>query len=356
VYELVLSVAVVGLLLWAAILIAATVIIKILGERRLRRRVALERRWRAPVEALILDDREFTPPSDRRSRAMVLDLLLRYLDRLRGREAEVIGAFLERKGLLDQALADLTSRRRWTRAAAADILGRARSRRAVPGLVRALRDPNEDVRTVAARGLAGIRDPSSIAALAEALAMPSRWTMSMVADDLMAMGPEAVPALLDMLVIGSHNVRVAVVQILGEIRDPRAIHRLVKLLRNSPEVNMRAQTAAALGKLGGQEAEAALEVALNDGAWQVRAQAAKALGRIGHTAMAPRLAAAIHDENWWVRVNCAEALLELGDAGWTTLQELTISPDRYVREQCVGVLQQYALPPVAAAPRSDASP
>ena len=84
-------------------------------------------------------------------------------------------------------------------------------------------------------------------------------------------------------------MRVAAVQILGEIRDPAATPALIEVLREG-DLNLRAQAAAALGKLGGPDAERALLAALEDPEWQVRAQAAKALGRVAHPVVASSLA------------------------------------------------------------------
>lgn len=305
-----------------------------------RRRDTLERAWRKPVEALALHG--LNPPSPSGAeRVVVRDMLLRYLSVLRGGGSAAIVGYLEDAGFVDEAIAQLHAGRIWNRAEAAEFLGRARSRKGLPALVAALDDASEDVRTVAARSLAAIRDPSSVKALASTLGRPSRWTVTMVAQDLMEMGPEAVPALLDMLSSDEHATVVAAVKILGELRDPRATVPIVILLRRSENLNMRAQTAAGLGKLGGSEAKAALETALHDPAWQVRSQAAKALGRLAAPGTARLLARTIVDPNWWVRVNCAEALAELGTEGWDELQRLAQAPDRYVREQCIGVMQQY---------------
>ena len=341
--QLLVAIATVGLFLWAAALVTITFVLKVLSRRARRRREAIERRWRGPLEALVLQGR--TPPSPSGAERVVLrDTLLKYLSVLRGSEAATVIKYLEDAGFVDEAIVRLGANHTWDRADAAEFLGRARSRKGVPALVAALDDESEDVRTVAARSLAGIRDPSTVEALASTLGRPSRWTVSMVAEDFMEMGPEAVPALLDMLDPDKHATAVAAVKILGEIRDPRATIPIVVLLRRAENLNMRAQAAAALGKLGGLEARAALETALEDPAWQVRSQAAKALGRLAAPGTGAVLARTIFDANWWVRVNCAEALAELGREGWDELRRLTQASDRYVREQCIGVMQQYALP------------
>ena len=309
--------------------------------RRLRSRTARVDALRAPFDDWVLNGRPL-PPQDEAGKEALLDLAVRYAAVLRGAEAARIVTCAEQQGLVDRLLRELRAPDPWRRAQAADLLGRLRIRRAVPLLVAALKDDSEDVRTVAARSLAMIGDSAAVPALAGALADPSRWTVSLVAENLMRMGAQVVPPLIFLLGASDHNVRVATVQILGEIRDPVAVEPLVAILNADADLNLRAQAAAALGKLGGPRAEGALERALVDRAWQVRAQAAKALGRLGRAEVAPLLADAMPDTHWWVRVNCAEALARLGDEGRRQLDRLLRHPDGYVREQAAAVLQVYA--------------
>jgi HEAT repeat protein len=347
----VLTVSVVTLFGLSGVLVALTLLRKLWSRRLERGHQLLVGRYREPVEAFVIDGVPLHVEDRDADRAAVLDLILRYLSVLKGREADALIDYLDDQGYIEQAMRHLCDRWRWRRAEAAELLGNLRSPKSVPVLVDALGDPCEDVRTVAARSLASIRDPAAIPALADALNEPSRWTLSMVAENLMVMGAEAVPPLIALVDRGdAHNACIAAVQILGEIRDPRAVAPIVEVLHGAENLNMRAQAAAALGKLGGAAAEAALEDALEDPQWQVRAQAAKALGRTGNPGCAYRLAQAMPDTSWWVRVNCAEALASLGEVGRKHLENLLDSPDRYVRDQCVAALQVYGYPVVAAIP------
>ncbi len=306
-------------------------------------------------QAYLLDGKPL-PRASRQLPTVLLDLALRYTAIVRGSEARRIVECLEEQGIIDDLLAQLEARNTWRRAEAAESLGRLRIERAVPALITALDDPDEDVRTVAARGLAAVGDPRAITPLARALADPSRWTLSLVAENLMAMGPDVVPPLLDMLSHDEHNVRVSVVRILGEIRDPAATPPLVGILLSEDNLNLRAQAAAALGRLGGPVAENALLVAVDDPEWVVRAQAAKALGRIGNPAFAHVLARAMPDVNWWVRVNCAEALVRLGPDGLEQLGLLMNHTDPYVRDQAAAAMETYGLRIRPPAPSPDVSP
>jgi HEAT repeat protein len=325
-----------------AALLIGMLVRRALVVRRVRAHTALVESLRGPFEEWILDGTQIRR-LDERGKAAVLDLAVRYAASMRGAEALRITRCVEAMGLAGRLLDDLKARDEWCRARAADLLGRLAVRGAVPALIAALKDDSEDVRTVAARSLAIIGDAAAVPALAGALADPSRWTVSIIAEDLMRMGPMAVPPLLFLLAASDHNVRVAAVQIIGEIRDPLAVDPLVAVASGDRDLNLRAQAAAALGKLGGPKAERALERALTDEAWQVRAQAAKALGRLGRTEAAPLLAKAMPDVNWWVRLNCAEALARLGAVGRRELEGLLEHPDRYVRERAAAVLATWSL-------------
>lgn len=336
-----LTIAVAVLYLTSIALIVMTVARGSVRTRRDRERARVIKRLRDPVEACVLEGKPLprVPPGELDA---LLEVVLRYTSVVRGRDAERLTDCLAEQGVVADLLQRLRAHPAWRRAEAADMLGRLRLRVAVPSLVAALDDPSEDVRTVAARGLAAIRDPTAVPALARALADPSRWTLSLIAENLMAMGPTAVPPLLDLLSSDEHNVRVAAVQILGEIRDPAATPALIEVLYEG-DLNLRAQAAAALGKLGGSDAERALLAALEDPEWQVRAQAAKALGRVAHPAAASSLAYAMPDDNWWVRVNCAESLARLGAEGRRQLELLTRHDDRFVRDQANAVLEVYGI-------------
>jgi HEAT repeat protein len=336
-----LTIAVLVLYSISIALIVATVVRGSVRARREREHARHIKRLRAPVEECIVKGTPM-PRVPEGEQDALLELVLRYTSVIRGSDAGRLTEALEQQGVTARLLRQLGSRQAWRRAAAAEMLGRLRLSAAVPSLVACLDDPSEDVRTVAARSLAAIRDPAAVPALARALADPSRWTLSLVAENLMAMGSAAVAPLLELLGSNEHNVRVAAIQILGEIRDPAATPSLIGMLFGNG-LNLRAQAAAALGKSGGPEAERALLGALKDPEWQVRAQAAKALGRLAHPGTSRRLAEAMPDDNWWVRVNCAESLARLGAEGRRQLELLTRHDDRFVRDQANAVLSVYGV-------------
>jgi len=326
----------------AVLLVLLTLLTRVLAMRRRARFLELEPRCREQVEQLILSGARprVTGAAERR---LMLDLLLRHLSLLRGREARLIIGHLEEAGYVEDLAEGLSHGRPWQRAAAADLLGRSRSTRAVQPLTAALSDHDEDVRLVAARSLALIGTPDAVDALAGALVAPTRWALAMVADNLVLLGGAAVPALLSMMRRDDDPKAVAAAaRILGEVRDPRATGALLDAARLSADVDARAQAVAALGKIGGADAVRTLLSALRDPAWEVRAQAAKGLGRLGDQTAAPALQRAMPDPSWWVRVNCGEALAQLGEPGRLALREVAGGDDRYAAEQARAVLTRLA--------------
>ena len=214
-----LAIFVVSLYVACATLVLVALVRQRLQARRERRRQRQVEQLRPLFEAYVLDGTPL-PRTSLQVPASLLDLALRYAAIVRGREAtphrrlprRVSGSSTISSLRLGPAAPGGAPKR-------PTHSGVCASTAPFPGLIAALDDPHEDVRTVAARALAGVGDPRAIAPLAHALADPSRWTLSLVAESLMAMGPEVVPPLLDLLSHDEHNVRVAVDQ--DPRRDPR---------------------------------------------------------------------------------------------------------------------------------------
>ncbi len=115
----------------------------------------------------------------------------------------------------------------WAVRALAEIAGDER----VPGmLVRALADSDTSVRWCA--GLALRQHPSVQATptLVRLLADPEALTRRLAGDALVALGGDAVPALLEALQAGDHLQRIEAVRALAKIGDPRAIQALFEAL------------------------------------------------------------------------------------------------------------------------------
>lgn len=113
-------------------------------------------------------------------------------------------------------------------------LAEFRGEEAVKALIEALRDPEPSVRQGAALALRKQAARQSVPALVAALDDPDYLTGHLSVDALVAVGEEAVPALMEVMETGSHAARVNAVRALAMIGDQRAIPVLFKALEGGP--------------------------------------------------------------------------------------------------------------------------
>jgi HEAT repeat protein len=129
--------------------------------------------------------------------------------------------------------------------------------------------------------------------------------------DLISWGEASVESLLAVVKDWekkSADLRVACVEILGEIKDKRAVPVIMSTLEEK-KMTMRYNAAKALGKIGDNRAVPALIKALNDSEWEVRFYTAEALGNIGDSSASKPLAnVLLTDSHKDVRLAAIEAL------------------------------------------------
>ncbi len=175
---------------------------------------------------------------------------------------------------------------------AALALGRA-GRRAVPELLRALGDADWRVRKTAVDALVTAGGEQVIAGLSRQLAShDNAGARNSAMEALVRIGAAAVDEMIAQLATPDHDVRKFVVDILGEIRDRRAVPALLARLEDADE-NIRVSAAEALGKIRDRRAVDALLASLTrSGEGWLDYAAAEALGEIGdERALGPLLAA-----------------------------------------------------------------
>ena len=164
---------------------------------------------------------------------------------------------------------------------------------AVPHLFRALGDKDWRVRKTAVEALVGLADGQVVAGLVHALSThDNAGARNSAIEALVHIGGPAVNTLLASLDTPDPDVRKFIVDILGDIRDPRGVPALIARLGDSDE-NIRVAAAEALGKTRDGRAVDALLACLmvTDQGWLDYA-AAEALGEIGdERALGPLLAA-----------------------------------------------------------------
>ena len=124
--------------------------------------------------------------------------------------------------------------------------------------------------------------------------------------------PLPVPALIKALNDPDHDVKVRVIETLGNLRDERAIMPLISALGDD-SVEIRAQVIKALGQHKDFRALPSIIPFLGDSSPEMRAAAAQALAELpDQTALQPLLGVFLGDEQQVVRYLARQALLKIG--------------------------------------------
>ncbi len=216
-------------------------------------------------------------------------------------------------------------------------LGRS-GRDAVPLLLRALGDSDWRVRKTAVEGLVAMGGEDVLTGLVQRLsAEDNAGARNSAIEALVLLGAAAVEPVLPLLDRQDPDVRKFAVDILGNVRDGRAVPALIEKLHDADE-NVRVAAAEALGKIRDRRAVDALVHCLSatDQGWLDYA-AAEALGELGdERALGPLLAALGRSS---LREPVLESLGKIGNVSTLPplLQGLT-DPLRIVREVSVSAL------------------
>jgi HEAT repeat protein len=170
---------------------------------------------------------------------------------------------------------------------------------------------------------------------------------------LVALGPEGVAPLLDLLQTGAPNKQFAAVKALGEINDPRVRPAMIEALKK-PSVAVRIAALGVLERSADPSVHPEVEKLLQDKEASVRGAAVEAAARCGGARSVPALLKCLKDESWEVRQATANALGSLGDSSAVDgICELINDPDRDVRESAVAALaaisDRRAIVPLATA-------
>ena len=196
----------------------------------------------------------------------------------------------------------------------------------VAHLARAMKDSSEDVRRVALAGIQALGHPDRRALVLQAASDSSEDVRSLAALGLAEEQGEAIAAALAKLAQDiSEDVRQAAMMAIASRRDDGAGSLLAAALGDRDE-DVRAAAAIGLGSIGDKAAVAALTAALKDAHADVRAAAAIALGSIGDETSVRALTAAMSDSNADVRRSAIAAAAAIdGDAMANTTIASTIA-------------------------------
>jgi len=305
-----------------------------------------KRRFEPHVLNLLNDPTAIEPlarglfPGDRK---FIAELLLQQASQLKGGDRRNMTAVFEKLSYVQSEMNALRSCRWWRRLEAAINLGIMQSQDAVSALIKAVRDPVEDVRLAAVRALGQLNELRGLRLLLDIIEEGGRWTGSSIVEVLVGMGPEIAPELIPRLESTTNiNARLLYVQLCGLLRITAALGSLLLLLGDTDR-ETRISAARALGQIGDMSAVESLIMSLDDDSWEVKAEAAKSLGVLGDKQAVERLRRALSDDNWWVRHNAANSLYQLGEEGTNALREASRSGERAPRAAAAQVLAERAL-------------
>lgn len=278
-----------------ALLLMSTAIVFVKARRQLRdrRRAALVAEVRPRVMAALENEQAGAAEFRGRRGSVAESIAIALLPNLRGADRDALARILAASGVIARARVGLVSCRPARRQRAAELLGAAGDALAVPALVAALADRDEDVRMAAARSLGRIGAPDAVVPLLDALddrQVPAN-TISM---SLLRIGAAGSPGLVPALESPTARTRSVAAELAGSFGLGEVRPKLEAMLDDSDET-VRQSAARALGRLGVPSSTGTLiarlecELAKDPGAGgdDLAVVLVTALGQIGHPAALP---------------------------------------------------------------------
>jgi HEAT repeat protein len=199
------------------------------------------------------------------------------------------------------------------RAEAAKVIDEFPAEELTEALLGALTAADEKVRYGAARALADLKDPAAGAALLAALqGAADPFVMAATLRALRNLRHE--PALATGVSLLAHPhaaVRHEAVGLLGYLRQSATMADIARLALTDSHAEVRRQAVAALVSGDPETVGWTLVRAIADADWQVRAESAAVLGRLRIAAGVGALIQATEDASWQVREKAVEALGQL---------------------------------------------
>lgn len=229
------------------------------------------------------------------------------------------------------------SARWWKRLETARFLAVTATPEDTPRVLKLLRDPHPAVHIAAVATLERVESAALTTAALERLPRLAATVSAYYAGMLRRSRPVVVQLLLKMLGRTDDPALPRLVEFAGRLREPALRERLTALAEH-PDLEVRVQSARALGSFPHADSITALTGLVRDTAWPVRAQAVRSFGMIADPATLPLVRAALYDADWWVRQRAGLALMRFGTAGRNLLLEAEVGGSPAARDMARLVL------------------
>lgn len=352
-------------LLWATVflflltlwMVVEIIVIRSESSISARRDRALEKDWESIFFAAALDDTlPQMPRIARRDRIRVMKIWCHTGDYVTGEARTRLAAAGQRLGLDRIAQRTLApSVFVFALPSPVEVLlairtaERMRLVQAWPQLEQLVRRGPAPLDRAAARALVALDAQRAAPAIVPALVRQGRWARHLVADLVDAGVAGALDTYCALLATVPDEAVPGLALLLDGCASRRAVHAVRARLADSNTRDPEAMAALlnTLAELGDQRDLTLVRRFITHEQWFVRMRAAQALGRCGGRDEAATLEVLLGDPNWYTRYHAARAILRLPELGEAHLRALSKdASDRFARDMARHVLAESATPAV----------
>ncbi|MBI2890368.1 MAG: HEAT repeat domain-containing protein [Nitrospirae bacterium] len=301
---------------------------------RERRRQLFLATWRPLLAESLEEPLVLLPPVSKFDGTTLLGLWNYYYESLRGDAHERLAYAAGRVGLDEIARRHLRARSRRRQLLAIATLGNLRHAESWSDLERLALHESPMLSITAARALIRIDAQRAMPALVPLFAAREDWPPATVAAMLSEAGPAVASGPLATVVDQTAIEHLPRLIRFLELADPHhGLPPVRRLLENPPEDRIIAPCLRVLARFADPHDLSRVRRYLDHPRWHIRAQAAAALGKMGTEDDVAPLTRLLVDKEWWVRYRAAQALVGLPFLDGTGLKKLTEDQkDRYARD------------------------
>ncbi len=286
----------------------------------------LRQKWDALISGQIPFESWRKKPFDRR---IVETIVLDAFEAAGPEESARLLKFLRASGLIEKRIFEARQLAGWRRLRALVALGRTRAPEGIPALAEGLRDPHQETRLAALRGLGRMACPQAaeeiLAWLGEAgLLVPALPLQSA----LIQCCAERPQLLLPYVQNAKGALREVLGRVLGEVATPSLGLDLLQFVGDDLD-ELRAAAARGLAQPRSGLALDVLNELARDPIWFVRLRAIVSLGKLSDRRATLALLRGLTDSNRLVRLRAAEALVGLKTEMAPIFAQVVAARDRY---------------------------